>query len=220
MSNKDASKPRVSPIILGLTIGIMGLFICVPLLSAAATSADFHEELNFFPPFCSDARVLEALGRSIGPGPELGEADEISNPCGYGDSIIVDYDPTTQQVHLSPSDSNNYQIIDISILNIVFDTAGQTITGLTPVSDTLIDVAESGAFTRTISFTGNSITIGYVIDNPEAQEDRLEFSDGSATFQVQLQEAAVPVPVMGPWGIGLFVVTLLACGLWLIRRSS
>lgn len=220
MNTRGMRERRLTPLVLGVTIGLVGLFVCAPLAWAAATSADFHEELNFFPPFCSDARVLEALGRSIGPGPELGEADEISNPCGYGDSIIVDYDPTTHQVHLSPSDSNNYQIIDISISNIMFDTAGQTIIGLTPVSDTLIDVADSGPFTRTISYTGDSITIGYVIDNTESQDDRLQFSDGSATFQVQLQEAAVPVPVMGPWGIGLFMVTLLACGLWLIRRGT
>ncbi len=202
-----------------LTVGIASMFVCVPLASAAATSADFHEELNFFPPFCSDARVMEALGRSIGPGPELGEADEISNPCGYGDSIIVDFDPTTNQVHLTPSGANNYQIIDISISNIAFDVAGQTITGLTPISDDLIDVAESGAFTRSTSFTGNSITIGYVIDNPSNPDDRLEFSTGTAIFQVELQEAT-GIPAAGPWAIGVFLLTLLACGWWLIRRAT
>lgn len=219
MSREGMVKVVSFPTVAVLAMGIASVLVCAQPAWAAATSADFHEELNFFPPFCSDARVMQALGRSIGPGPELGEADEISNPCGYGDSIIVDFDPLTNQVHLTPSDSNNYQIIDISISNIVFDVAGQTITGLTPISDDLIDVADSGAFTRTTSFTGNSIAIGYVIDDPSNPDNRLEFSTGSATFQVELQEA-VGIPAAGPVAIGVFLVTLLACGWWLIRRAT
>ena len=197
-----------------LVVFLAGWSLLPASTQAIAISADFREELNFYPPDCDVARVMQALGRAIGPGVELGEADEIANPCGYGDSFLVDYDPSTNQVILTPSSGNNYPIIDIFITNLVFD-AGETITGLTPVSDNIIDVAGSGPFTRTTSFTGDSITISYVVDDPPPTGDSLEFSTGSAVFQVQLGPA---VPTLGPIAVALLLIGLLGLGLVMSRR--
>lgn len=187
---------------------------------ATAISGDFHEELNFSPSFCNDPRIMESLGQAIGPGFELDEADEIDNPCGYGDSILVDYDPSTNLLRLTPSGSNNYQIIDIDITNLVFSVTGEQILGLVEISDDLIDVASSGPFSRSESFTGNSITIGYVVDNLDNDSDRLEFSSGEAVFQVVLESNTAPVPAMTNWSIVLLIGVLGILGLAIIRRTT
>jgi hypothetical protein len=200
---------------------VLSILSCVlvwlaPAGATAAVTANFREELNFFPPFCDNARVLQALGRTVGAGPELGEADEISNLCDYQDSITVDYNATTHRIILTPSGSNDYQTITITITNI----KGQTITGLVPISDNLIDVGNSGAFTRSIDFSPNSITISYVIDDPSNSDNKLFFSTGSAIFQVDATGTAAAIPVLSPAGLGALLLLMLGLGLAAMRRGT
>ena len=198
-----------------------GLLIGAGTARANITSADFEESLNFYPTACSNARVLQALGRAVGPGVELGEADEIANPCGYGDSFLVDVDPVTNRVTLTPSGSNNYQVIDIQITNI--NTGGQAITGLTPISDNIIDVASSAPFTRTLGSTANSLSIHYdVVTKSFPGAGRLEFSTGSAVFQIQFGGAptTTDVPTLSPALLALLALLVAGAGFVVVKRRG
>ena len=182
---------------------------------AVATSANFREEADL-PNSGIGPRVLEALGRSIGAGPELTEADEISNPSMWSDSFTVDFDPVNRRIVLTPSGSNDYQTIDIVISNIAFSGIGERVSGIVALSDTIIGPG-SAPFTRTLSFTDNSVTIRYHVNNIAAG-DSFDFSDGQAVFA--LQAAAAPAPVLGSASMLLLVVVLTGFAGFRLRRAT
>jgi len=115
-------------------------------------------------------------------------------------------------VTLHPSGANNYQIIDVKITNI----QGASLAGISPVSDTLLDPT-SGPYTRTVNFTPNSVTIHYEVNDPANGDPRLEFSTGTAVFQLQAGE---PIPALASGGLVLLALLILGAGLAVIRRLT
>jgi len=147
--------------------------------------ADFAEELSF-PGFPDQfPRVLQALDRRVGRGPELTEADEFSNPSSYVNSLIVDLDRTA--LTLTPTALDNYQQIDIEITHI----EGERILDVAVESDTLIDPGDGlwdDDYTREISYGPHSIHIVYAVADFSDSFNRLVFSTGTAVFAITAPE--------------------------------
>lgn len=114
--------------------------LAVPLSAqAGVATADFLEELDLFEGE-PDVRVLQALDVPILGGPELTEKDEIANPEGWGDSLVVDLDLKTDQLSLSPTSGNCYGYITVT----VDDWTGFSIEGLHLIEQTAFYFQDEG----------------------------------------------------------------------------
>ncbi|NOQ63013.1 MAG: PEP-CTERM sorting domain-containing protein [Methyloprofundus sp.] len=160
--------------------------------SASIIQADFRSDLKLV----GFTRVLERTEQVLpNAGFELGELDEISNPRNWNDSLQVDLDPLSNIVTLTPSFANIYDIITISISNMLFDDSNQ-VTGFSVISSGSATTFDS----LTTSFTNNSVNIQYIGDNLEL------FETGSDTFQITLGPAnIVPEPS---------AIVLMGLGIW------
>ena len=192
-------------------------------LWAGAVSADFRENLAL-PAFCVGDRVLESLGQAIGVGNELDETDESANPCSWNDSLLVDYDPVTNLLSLTPSSQNTYQIIDINLTSMIFDLIGETVTGSVEVSDNVMSGA-SDPFTRQISTTVDSISISYSA-NDIPGGTYFEFDpQGAAIFQIELSSAtpllpALGIPTLSQTALALLMLLLFGLSMWRIKKFN
>ena len=125
----------------------------------------------------------------------------------------MDFDPTTNIVTLTPTSYNVYQIIDIVISNMSFSATEQVV-GFAALSTGNAVVPDTGTFSITTVFTGNSVTISYFGDDILAG-DYLGFGSGSDTFQVTLGPTGeVPVTAALP----LMAAAIGALGIAARRR--
>jgi hypothetical protein len=119
----------------------------------------------------------------------LDESDEIANPSGWNDSLQVDFDPATNIVTLTPTGGNVYQTLDIVISNMNF-SAAEHVVGVAALSTGNAVIPDSGTFSMTAAFTGNSVTISYFVDDiPAGMAGAFAFLRGHFTHQF-LTEAA------------------------------
>lgn len=182
---------------------IFKLLACTGLLGACASAgiitADFNESLDL--PFPSDGgsgpRVEQLLGVSLpGTPPQLTGADVISNPSKWGNSLEVSFDPSTNILTLFGDGSNVYQIITVTLSNLIFDIAGQVVTGIVPISTGNAVTPGTGdpgnPLTITPFFTANSFGVTYTAANITTTENDFDITTDSDTFQVEL--ATVPEP--------------------------
>lgn len=168
---------------------------------ANIVSADFRSEFSL-PDMDPNVRVFESLGGTLGAGVELGLADEISNPGGYSGFASMDLS-TTGLLTLTGDQSEagfaDYDLAVFTLNNVMFD-AGQTITGVSLISDALFDLSGAGDIVPTplISFTGTSISITFD-GTGFGDVSSFEFAaGGTAQFQIELADAAVPLPAALP----------------------
>ena len=166
---------------------------------AAPVSADFTAEHGFFA--SGSCRTLSASGRSIGPGAELGLADQVSGACIFG-AVGMDWDPISGILTVSaleggiPGDAGfNYPFISVSIANVLFDLFGEQISAVAQLSQNLFTTLDNGRFDPPplIAFAGNGLDIDWFV--APGGDDSLQMSllaGGTATFQVTTSTSTVP----------------------------
>jgi len=184
-------------------MNLFKMLACTGLLGACASAgiitADFNESLDL--PFPSDGgsgpRLEQLLGVSLpGTPPQLTGADIIANPSNWSQSLDVSFDPSTNILTLFGDGSNDYQIITVTLSNLIFDITGEVVTGIVPISTgnaVVTDTANSyPAPVITPFFTASSFGVTYTAANITTTPDNFNITTDSDTFQVQL--AAVPEP--------------------------
>jgi PEP-CTERM motif-containing protein len=184
-------------------MNIFKMLACTGLLGACASAgiitADFNETLDL--PFPGDGgtgpRLEQLLGVSLpGTPPQLTAADIISNPSNWSESLNVSFDPSTNILTLFGDGSNDYQIITITLSNLIFDIAGEVVTGIVPISTGNAVVTDTGNSdpppVTTPFFTANSFGVTYSAPNITTTANNFNITTASDTFQVEL--ATVPEP--------------------------
>lgn len=176
--------------------------------NAAIAQADFRSELDLPDFSAAGPRVLERTGVGLpNPGFELEESDEISNPAGWGDALLVDLDPAANVLTLLGSREQSYQTITVAVTNIVFGTA-QRIVGVTQTASGATSLSDIS-----ISFTDTSILISYLVTGGLGNDTLFTINRGGFdTFAIAL--APIPLPGAAP-----FLLVGLA-GLGALRRRD
>ncbi len=179
------------------------LSVVIPLLftsfalSAAPVSGDFRTESDLPDHSTAGPLVYESIGQSIGSGYELDSSHFQGNPSGWGGGVVwMDYNTSTNILTLDSQDRWDFQTFDAWITNISFGLAGEIISGVSLLSDSLT----TPSFGPTLSFTNDSLHVSY-----DYRPDVFDFTGGTSTFQIETSStASVPEPS---------VISLLALGL-------
>lgn len=177
---------------LSLTLGMV-IFGSERIGNAAIIQADIYENLNLPAVGGGLPREFDVNDRAVAAGPELTLADEISNPELWFGFLIVDLSGSSFTL-THDAEFTDYQTTQIVIDDLVFDTPGQVITGVTLITPSIIDAGASDPFTELISFTGNSITLDWFVNDIPAVDIFNFFDGGSASYQITFGAAAVPEP--------------------------
>lgn len=167
--------------------------------SAAVVSADFGETLDL-PSIGSGARVFVHNGAALGAGAELTGSHDITNPSGWRGYVDVDLSATgllTLSRDLVES-AGDYDYALITISNIVFSSL-QAITGVTTLSENLLDPSFPFTGSPLVTFTSNSVSFLFDTTAGGNAAD-FRFNDGGvATYQINTSDvAAVPLPASLP----------------------
>ncbi len=172
---------------------------------AAISSGDFRTESDLPNYSAAGPLVYQNLGASVGAGYELNSSHFVANPSGWsGGVVFMDLNPFTNILTLASQDTWDFQTFVAGISNMSF-SAGEVITGISLISDNLLD----HLVIPTLSFTSNSILISY-----DYTPDVFKFTQGSATFQLTTV-AAVPEPeIYAMMGLGLGLMG------WVSRRRK
>lgn len=152
-------------------------------------TADFKETLDLPAYGSSGPRVLQSFGRTIDGSNQLTQANEVSNPSNWSDAFTVSFNGTT--LRLTPTKSNSYQVIQLTITNISAPD-GDTVTGVAQTAFTGIDASSSAPYTITTAYTANSITISYSVNNPAIRAG-FAFGTGADVFAIATA-GGVPMP--------------------------
>lgn len=189
---------------------VLGLTLLLSFAAKATLiSADFRTEANL-----PDLRnglplVHESLGQFVGAGTELNNTHFVQNPDNWGGGVVwMDYDTDTNILTLDSQDTWDFKTFDAWISNIVFSQPGQSIMGISLLSDNLTDEG----VVPDLSFTADSLHISY-----DSMPDIFNFTGGSATFQLELGETDV---VAVPEPLPLTLLGLGLVGLALTRRKQ
>jgi hypothetical protein len=192
-----------------------GLFAIALLTQAASasiiTQADFGESLDL-PAFGTGPRVLSRTGVALpDSGIVLDGSDEVSNPEGWAGVLELSFDSTTNVLSVTADAENQFQIVSITLSNLVFSD-GTTITGITP----LVTGNAATSFTATpilsTSFTGNSATITYQVPDLAAF-DLFNVEPMTDQFQLTLSDASSLSTAPEPGTILLAGLTLVGLGI-------
>ena len=186
---------------------------------AAVIQADYQEDLDLPGLTSLGPRVEQSLDVTLpSASPQLSGADVISNPSNWKNSLNVSFNPTTDILSLTGDGDNDYQIITVTLSNLVFNVGGQVVTGITPISiGNAVDQISGDvnpAITTTPFFTANSFGVTYSSDYLTYRFDEFNIQAETDTFQVTLGAASVPEP--GTLALTAFAAALL---LWRRRRS-
>jgi PEP-CTERM motif len=169
---------------------------------AGIIAADFNESLDLPAYRPNGPRLLQRNGVSLpSAGPQLTAANTIANPSGWNNVLNVSFDATTNILSLTADGSNSYQDITVSLNNLLF-SAGEHVTGITPI--TLGSAVSPGSAPPTVTegFTSNSFSVTY----SETGRNYFDIhpSPAADTFQVFLSTSAVPEPAtMTMLGFGI-----------------
>jgi len=199
-----------------VALGIVVATFAAPV-SAAIVSADFNASFDLPDAnFGLGPRVFEALGRGLGAGDELTDADEIQNPSGWGGGAFIDISSTglITLTGSQPFGFADYDLASFTISNISFD-AGDFISGFSTLTQGLLDPNFGiGVFAPAIVFGTNSISFLFDTTGSGDLSD-FQFSDGgTSTYQLTL--AVVPLPAALP----LLLVALGGLGFAARRRKT
>ena len=192
-------------------LGILLTMFC-SVANAGLITGDFRTESDLPGYGSSGALVYESLDRNIGQGYELDDLDFVENPSDWNGGVVwVDYDESTNILTLSSQDTTDFQTFDLLISNIVFDIVGEVISGISLISDNLIEEGDEFGPVLLVnpvsySYTSDSISISY----EETGEDIFYFTGGTAKFQI-----ATSVPEPG----SLVLLGLGLAGLGFSRRK-
>jgi len=181
----------------------LGLFLLAEPVSASIIQADFTESLDL-PDYSSGGpRVVARAGVALPlAGTILDASYQIANPSLWNNMLDASFDASTNVVSLIADAGNSYQIITFTLGNLMFDTLGQQVIGVTALATGNAVTEGNGTLSITTSFAANSATITYQVTaglgnyfniNPVADE-----------FQLELGTTAVPEP---------FTILLLGSGL-------
>ena len=98
----------------------------------------------------------------------------LSNPSKWNNSLNVSFDPTTDILSLRGDGDNDYQIITVTLSDLMFNVPGEIVTGITPIwvgNAVYPDTGDSNdALTTTPFFTANSF--GVTVQCREYRHDR------------------------------------------------
>jgi MYXO-CTERM domain-containing protein len=206
-------KKTIRPLTLAFVVGLLTL--AVPA-SASISFADFHESEDL-PDFGSLGPNVELNAHVPLPSasPQLSLANSISNPDGFTDSLLVSFDPTTNNLSLTADTvDDTYEVISIRLDNINF-TSAQFVSAFAPVS-TGNAVFDSGGnpFTITTSFGSNFIVVTYQVNTPGTLFDIT--NAGTDVYHLSL----APVPEPGTFGIAAMGLMGLAALAFSRRRRA
>lgn len=186
------------------------------LANAGFVSADFQVSLDLPDAGSSGPRVLENLGEPIAGSPDVSAADEIANPSGWGGAASIDLDGTGLLTLTGDQEGfgfADYDLVVFTISSIVFD-AGESITGVTTLSEGILDAGFGLVFSPTIAFTANSVMLTFDTSGTGAQSDFQLLDGGVSSYQ--LQTSAIPVPAALP----LMAGAIGALGLLARQRNA
>jgi hypothetical protein len=143
---------------------LLALGIC-SIASAGIIQADFQEVLDL-PATSAGPRVEQLNGVMLPSGaPQLTAANIISNPSPLDGSLEVSFDSTTNILSLTGDTQQEYQIITVTLSNLLFDIPGQQVMGIAPISiGNAVDMTPNlDPFTTTPLFTANSFSVTYSV---------------------------------------------------------
>lgn len=183
----------------------LALFLAAQGASAALIQADVRSEGDLPHQGNTSPKVFEQLNASLSAPVVLDDATVTSNTSGWGGAqTSVSYNASTNVLTITNLDAWDFSTFNVALGNIAFDQAGEYITGLSLLSNGLVDLA----VTPTLSFGVNSIGINYNAYDAGFGNEAFNFiKDGTATFQIATSIApvnAVPEPgTLALMGLGL-----------------
>lgn len=207
LPEKESVDTRFGKYLMGGAVAC-ALIAAPGLASAGFVSADFQVMLDL-PVSSSGARVLEALNQPVAGSPDVSAADEIANPSYWKGAVSVNLTGgglltlTGDQEGFGFAD---YDLVVVTISNIVFD-AGESITGVSTLSEGILDPGFGPVFSPGISFTANSVTITFDTTGSGGDADFQLLDGGMSSYQVDT--SAVPVPAALPLKAGAVGVMAL-----------
>jgi hypothetical protein len=182
---------------------------------ADIVQADFQEILGLPGSFISKGPRIEQLTGVTLPtaSPQLTAADTISNPSNWANSLNVSFNPTTDILSLTGDGGNDYQTITVTLSNLVFDTPGQAVVGIVPISVGNAVFSSGFPFTTAPSFSADSFSVAYSVDDLSTFPPEFSIGPGTDTFRVELG-SAVPEPS------SIILLATLFVGLIIAARVS
>jgi hypothetical protein len=197
--------------------GLSGALAVIPhahagLLGATAT---FRESLDIPQIKQTGALLLQATGRAIDNTTELTKNDTVSNPSGYQGDLEATLGGAT--LKLAADLFNDYQTITFSVTNI---QGAADIVDFSLTSAGAINTGLSAAFTRTLAFTSNSLSVTYAVNNPGAGDEFYLNPRSFDAFSITTADAAAPVTVPEPASLSLLAIGITSAGVMLRRRRG
>jgi hypothetical protein len=213
----------------------VAIYTSLILASGAAQAgmerADFMEVLDLpTDPSSLGPRVFKVENRGIQPStafaPELTDNEQIQNPSGYNGYLSVDAEPSQSPftnplpntITLRHEETNTgYQIATITLTNIGFDDPDEYIAGVTLDFGAIIDSLNSDPFTMDVSFTDDSITFLFQVNDLSPGQVFHFIPDGSVRFLVDIETRTTDVPE--PAALALLGTALAGIPLFRRRKS-
>lgn len=195
--------------------GLTGALAFVPYAHASllGATATFTESLDLPQIKQTGPLVLQAIGRTIDNTRELTKADTISNPSNYQGVLEATLGGST--LKLAGDVFNDYQTITFTVTSI---QGAPDIVDFALTQAGAINPASKPPFTRSLSFTSNSLSVTYQVDNPAAGNEFHLDPNSFDQFSITTADAAGPAAVSEPASLALLAVGVGSVGV-MCRRG-